>query len=207
MTQRTSRFPILRATATAGFAAVALLAACEAKLPTQTEVDGMTAASAATSAQKLRLMSSDTADAQYKVDGVIVSGAQANAIPANRIASIEVVKGPSAPNGKGLISITTRAPGDTASGQMIRKRIQVGGEPGALADGPDNLPRKHLQNFEGVIVIDGVRSTEAAMQAIAPDDIVSVEVIKGASAASLYNAPEAKNGVIRITTKNGATKQ
>lgn len=207
MTQRTSRFPIARAAAAAVFAAVAILAACEAKLPTQTEVDGMTAATATASAQKLRLMSSDTADAQYRVNGVVVSAAEANAIPANRIATIDVTKGPSAPDGKALVSITTRAPGDTASGVMMRKHVQVGGEPGALADGPDNLPRKHLQNFEGVILIDGVRSTEAAMQALTPSDIVTVEVIKGPSAASLYNAPEAKNGVIRITTKKGAAKQ
>ena len=207
MTQRTSRFPIARAAAATVFAAVAILAACEAKLPTQTEVDGMTAASATASAQKLRLMSSDTADAQYRVNGVVVSAAEANAIPANRIATIDVTKGPSAPNGKALVSITTRAPGDTASGVMLRKQVQVGGEPGALADGPDNLPRKHLQNFEGVILIDGVRSTEAAMQALTPSDIVTVEVIKGPTAASLYNAPEAKNGVIRITTTKGAAKQ
>ena len=207
MTQRTSRFPIARAAAAAVFAAVAILAACEAKLPTQTEVDGMTAASATASAQKMRLMSSDTADAQYKVNGVLVSAAEANAIPANRIATIDVRRGVSAPNGKAIISITTRAPGDTSTGVMMTKEIRIGGQPGEGADGPDGLPRKHLQNFDGVILIDGVRSTEAAMQAMAPDDIVSVEVIKGASAASLYNAPEAKNGVIRITTKKGAAKQ
>lgn len=45
------------------------------------------------------------------------------------------------------------------------------------------------------------------MQAIAPGDIVSVEVVKGPTAATLYGAPEAKNGVIRITTKKGAAKQ
>jgi len=207
MTQRTSRFPILRATAAAAFAAVALLAACEAKLPTQTEVDGMTAASATASAQKLRLMSSDTADAQYKVNGVLVSGAEANAIPADRIMSIEVVKGPSAPNGKALVAITTRQPGDTARGIMMKERVQVGGGAGELAGAPDGLPRKHLQNFDGVILIDGVRSTEAAMQALSPKDIVTVEVIKGPSAAALYAAPEARNGVIQITTTKGAAQK
>lgn len=206
MTQRTSRFPFARAAAAAAFAAVALVAACEAKLPTQTEVDGMTAASATASAQKLRLMSSDTAHAQYKVNGVLVSAAEANAIPADRIATIDVRRGPSAPNGKAIISITTRQPGDTGKGVMMTKEVRIGGQPGDPLEAPDGLPRKHLQNFEGVILIDGVRSTEAAMQALAPNDIVSVEVIKGASAASLYDAPEAKNGVIRITTNKGASK-
>jgi beta-lactamase regulating signal transducer with metallopeptidase domain len=206
MTPRTSRFPIARSLAGAVFAAVVLLAACEAKLPTQTEVDGMTAASATSSAQKLHLMSSDTANAQYKVNGAVVSAADANAIPADRIASIQVIKGGVAPNGKTLVAITTRQPGDTATGLMM-KRVQIDGAPGKLAESPDNLPRKHLQNFDGVILIDGVRSTEAAMQALAPGDILTVEVIKGPSAAALYAAPEAKNGVIQITTTKGAAKK
>ena len=207
MTQRTSRFPIARAAAAAAFAAIALLAACEAKLPTQNDVDGMTAATATTSAQKLSLMSSDTANALYQVNGAVVTAAEANAIPAERIASIQVTKGGLAPNGKTLVAIMTRQPGDTAKGVMMTERVRVGGAPGELADAPDNLPRKHLQNFNGVILIDGVRSTEAAMQALAPSDIVTVEVIKGTSAASSYDAPEAKNGIIRITTKHGAAKQ
>jgi len=207
MTPRTSRFPLARSLAGAAFAAVALLAACEAKLPTQTEVDDMTAASATTSAQKLRIMSSDTANAQYQVNGAVVSAAEANAIPANRIASIQVTKGGIAPDGKTLVAITTRQPGDTASGFQMMKRVQVGGAPGELAESPDNLPRKHLQNFDGVILIDGVRSTEAAMQALSPKDIVTVEVIKGPSAAALYAAPEARNGVIQITTTKGAAQK
>lgn len=207
MTPRLSRFTPARSTAAAAIAAVALVAACEAKLPTQTEVDGMTAASATASAQKLRLLSSDSADAQYRVNGVVVSAAEANAIPANRIASIEVLKGAAAPNGKALVSITTRQPGDTAGGTRITQRVEVTNGGVALSGDSDGLPRKHLDNFNGVILIDGVRSTEAAMQALVPTDIVSVEVIKGPSAASLYDAPEAKNGVIRITTKQGAAKK
>jgi len=203
MTPRLSRFTTARSAAAAAIAAVALLAACEAKLPTQSEVNDMTAASATASAQKLQLLSSDSA--QYRVNGVAVSGAEANAIPAGRITSIEVVKGPSAPNGKALVSITTREMGDTSGSPVVRKRFMITGGAGAAA-GPDGSPRKHLDNFTGVILVDGVRSTEAAMQALAPDDIVSVEVIKGASAAALYDAPEAKNGVIRITTKKGAAK-
>ena len=203
MTPRTTRFPIARSLAGAAFAAVALLAACEAKLPTQTDVDDMTAASATSNAQKLHLMSSDTANAQYQVNGAVVSAGEANAIPANRIASIQVTKGGIAPDGKTLVAITTRQPGDTATALMM-KRVQVGGAPGELAESPDGLPRKHLQNFDGVILIDGVRSTEAAMQALSPKDIVTVEVIKGPSAAALYAAPEAKNGVIQITTTKAA---
>jgi hypothetical protein len=217
MTPRLSRFTHARSAAAAAIAAVALLAACEAKLPTQTEVNDMTAATATASAQKMQLLSSDSA--RYQVNGVAVSAAEANGIPANRITSIQVMKGASAPDGKALVSITTREPGDTSGGSAVRTRFMIiDGAPsngakrfmitdrGAAGAGADSLPRDHLQQFDGVILIDGVRSSPSAMHSLTPDDIVSVEVIKGASAASLYDAPEAKNGVIRITTKKGAAK-
>lgn len=207
MTVRTSRVSFIRTAAACAFAAVAILAACEAKLPTQTEVNDMTAASATASAQKLSLMSKDTLDAQYQVDGAFVSAAEANAIAPARIASIEITKGPSAPNGKGLVSIRTRAPGDTTTGYMLTKRIEsntAAPEPTVTAY---NLPRRHLDYFAGIILVDGVRVSEAAMQALPPSDIVSVKVVKGPSAAKLYDAPEAANGVIVVTTKKYAPKK
>src|SRR5688500_2156998 len=44
------------------------------------------------------------------------------------------------------------------------------------------------------------------MQDINPQDIESIEVVKGAAAASTYGS-RAQNGVIQITTKSGATAQ
>lgn len=207
MTSRNSRLSLTRSTLAAAFAAVALVAACEAKLPTATEVDDMTASGAANLARKATLFSKDSVDAQYSVNGVIVSAAEANAIAPERIASIEVLKGPSAPNGKGMVAITTRKPGDVAV-PLMKERIRITATPSGTdtAFEANALPRRSLQNFTGVILVDGVRVTEAAMQALAPSDIVSVEIIKGASAAELYAAPEAKNGVIRVTTKKGAAR-
>lgn len=207
MTSRHARPSITRTTIAAAFAGVALVAACEAKLPTATEVDGMTASGAATLARKATLLSKDSLDAQYTVDGVAVSAAEANAIAPERIASIEVQKGPAAPNGRGMVSITTRKPGE-AGGTLVRKQLRVTGAPGGTDTTIEEnaLPRRSLDNFSGVILIDGVRSTEAAMQALKPADIVSVEIIKGASAADQYAAPEAKNGVIRVTTRKTRTR-
>ena len=207
MTLRTSRLSPVRSALAAAIAGVALLAACEAKLPTQTQVNDMTAASAATVARKSALLSQDTADAQYTVNGAAVSAAEANAIPPEQIASIEVTKGPSAPNGKGLVAITTRKAG-AATAPTGEQRIRIIATPSGSSttvEGNGMAPRQ-FDNFAGVILVDGARVTPAAMEAIPPADIVSVEVIKGPSAAELYAAPEAKNGVIRITTKKGATK-
>ena len=206
MTTGTVRHSVARAAVAAAFGGVALLAACEAKLPTETEVNDLTAASAAAVARKSMLLSQDTSDAQYTVNGTAVSAAVANAIAPDQIASIEVTKGSSAPNGKGLVAITTRKPG--ATGPAGEERIRVIATPNGSSTTVEGnaLPRKHLDNFTGVILVDGVRVTEAAMQALAPADIVSVEIIKGPSAAGLYAAPEAQNGVIRVTTRKGAAK-
>lgn len=52
-------------------------------------------------------------------------------------------------------------------------------------------------------VIDGIPSTSRAIMAMNPNDIESVSVLKDASATSIYGS-RASNGVIYITTKNGA---
>lgn len=206
MTSRNLRPSISRGIAAALFAAVAILAACEARLPTATEVDDMTAASAATAGRKSLLLSGDTLSLQYMVDGVAVSAARANAIAPERIASIEITKGSAAPNGKGLVIITTRKEGDLlrASGGKVEYKVTMPRVAGDTAAPPGDLPRRRLQNFTGVILVDGVRVSEAAMQALKPTEIVSVEIVKGPTAARLYPAPEAKDGVIRITTKTAA---
>ena len=207
MTSRKSPLSFTRTIAACALAAVAILAACEAKLPTQTEVDNMTAASAATAAQKSLLFSKDSLDrvdavnTQYVVDGVSVSAAEANAIPADRIESIDVMKGSGAPNGVGMITITTRQPGDTGSAHLFRKRITVDANMAPPAPGG---PQKHLENFSGVIMIDGVRATEAKMQSLSPEDVVSVTIVKGPAAQKMSTAPEAANGIIIVTTKKGA---
>lgn len=209
MTSRNLRPSISRGIAAALFAGAAILAACEAKLPTATEVDDMTAASAATAGRKSLLLSKDTLYLQYMVDGVAVSAAQANAITPDKIATIEITKGSAAPNGKGLVIITTRKQGDLlrASGEKFEFKMTMPRIAGDTAAPPDDLPRRRLQNFTGVILVDGVRVTEAAMQALKPSEIVSVEIVKGPTAAQLYAAPEAKDGVIKITTTKTAAKQ
>lgn len=52
-----------------------------------------------------------------------------------------------------------------------------------------------------LIIVDGV-VFQGALQDLNPDDIESMEVIKGAAAASTYGS-RAQNGVITITTKSG----
>jgi TonB-dependent SusC/RagA subfamily outer membrane receptor len=51
-----------------------------------------------------------------------------------------------------------------------------------------------------LIFVDGEKKTKKEMDALSPDQIKSVEILKGESAIKAYGA-EAKDGVIKITTK------
>ncbi len=52
-------------------------------------------------------------------------------------------------------------------------------------------------------IIDGIQSSSRAIQAMNPNDILSISILKDASATSIYGS-RAANGVIVITTKAGA---
>ena len=56
-----------------------------------------------------------------------------------------------------------------------------------------------------LIVIDGVVQGSTALDALNPNDIASVNVLKGSSATALYGS-QAKNGAMIVTTKQGSTR-
>lgn len=60
-----------------------------------------------------------------------------------------------------------------------------------------------LNNSEALVVIDGIVGT---MDAVNPNDIETISVLKDASSASIYGT-RAGNGVILITTKKGKANQ
>ena len=84
--------------------------------------------------------------------------------------------------------------------------VQSSGEPG------DNSATLRIRgvatlNSEGqdpLVVIDGIQSTTDAMNALDPNEIESVSVLKDASATAVYGVKGA-NGVVIITTKRGKT--
>ena len=60
-------------------------------------------------------------------------------------------------------------------------------------------------NNSALIVIDGSIASEGAFNDLNPNDIASINVLKGATAAALYGS-EASNGAILVTTKKGSGK-
>lgn len=57
-------------------------------------------------------------------------------------------------------------------------------------------------NNEAMIVIDGAVATSAAFNDLNPQDIQSIDVLKGANAGALYGS-RAANGAVIVTTKQG----
>ena len=97
-----------------------------------------------------------------------------------------------------LQQLQGKVPGAT----IVSGSGRPGAAPSVMLRGPTSL---NAQNREQgpLYVVDGVL-IRGALPDIAPGDIESVEVVKGAAAASLYGS-RAGAGVINITTKTGRT--
>lgn len=86
-------------------------------------------------------------------------------------------------------------------GRVTGVQVSTSGEPGA---GSAIRIRgiSSFQNNDPLYIIDGVPTTDNFNNGINPNDIESIQVLKDASAASIYGA-RANNGVIIVTTKKG----
>ena len=188
MTPKRLKYPMVRALSTGALASLALLAACEAKLPTAEEVDNMTAASVTSIVAKSALM--DTTAATYFVDGKQVTKAQANSIARDSIASVAVLKQPTG----SAVHIVTRSGARENDLRVtpLAKSAAPAGRPDVVVNGAA---------FTGLLIIDGVARESTAMNELNPDQIESINVIKGAAAMTKYSDPRAANGVIEVTTK------
>lgn len=65
-----------------------------------------------------------------------------------------------------------------------------------------NNPTIQLRGSGALLVIDGVPYTGLSLDNVAPDDILEINVLKGATASALYGT-RGSNGAIMITTKRG----
>ena len=179
-------------------ATAALLTGCGAELPTSAELEGMDVAAAE---RRLGALTSNPTSVTYLLNGKEISAEDARALSAVNIASLDV----SRLDGKRtMISIRTSAAPSTNPATAVAERIVVTVRP----DGGSDTTRRITMSaagapskpFEGLIFIDGVKSSSAAMNALAPNTIAGVEVIKGAAAEKLHG-PEGAKGVIKITTR------
>ena len=90
--------------------------------------------------------------------------------------------------------------GKVAGVNIVSANGKPGAQPAVLLRGPTAISASG-RGQDPLYIIDGV-ILNGPLPSINPQDIESVEVVKGAAAASLYGA-RAGNGVISITTKSG----
>ncbi len=89
--------------------------------------------------------------------------------------------------------------GKVTGAQVVTPSGRPGASPAIILRGAKSLNL----GLSPLIVVDGI-IMNGGMNDINPQDIESIEVVKGAAAASTYGS-RAQNGVIQITTKSGAT--
>lgn len=226
MTTSFSRIASLRAAAFGALGAVALLAACEARMPTSAEIDEMDAASAEAQGERLQLIAPDSG-VTYFVDGEEVTAEEAHAIAADRLAQVEVIRIRGTGHG-GIIRLMTRSGEEIAADTMVReggepetgerrRLVQLRAKSASDGDGDRVTVRRDTlgafeglkDSFDGLMLIDGVEVGPELkeLEGLDPDDIDRIEVIKGPAAARAYDDPRAANGVIRITTKKAASSR
>lgn len=103
--------------------------------------------------------------------------------------------------------LTTQQGGEAGASTAIRirgpKTITGTGQPLIVVDG---VPTNNLTRITGPSMLAGAVSPNRASD-INPEDIESIEILKGASATSIYGASAGAGGAILITTKRGKPGQ
>lgn len=198
MTARMPRWPRTRAVALGALSALALVGACEARMPTSAEIEALDARQAEAHARDLHLLPGGQ-QVTYTVDGRPATAAEAHAIAPGSIVQVNVTKGDDAVGQVAIIttagaSADGRRPAADPDGEAVRVGIRRTLAGADVAPGAGAMP---------VILIDGVRSTPAALHALRPEDILQVNVLKGAAAGELVDGAQANQGVIRVITKAG----
>lgn len=100
------------------------------------------------------------------------------------------------PGANPLSQIAGKVPG----ANIVSASGRPGSAPAVILRGPQSINASG-RGQDPLYIIDGVIS-QGGLQDINPQDIETVEVVKGAAAASLYGS-RAGNGVIQITTRSG----
>lgn len=156
----------------------------------------------------------DSGKALYVIDGVEATEKEFKTVNPNNIESVDVIKDASATRtygekGKnGVIAIKTKGgekaccvDGTCECGEKCAKAT-AGDNISALAKTFDAMRSDYSTIVSPLYIIDGVVADNTAFKAINPDKIMSIDVLKDASATKIYG-DKGKNGVIIIKTKKG----
>lgn len=99
-------------------------------------------------------------------------------------------------------NVLTSLQGKVPGAQMVPGSGQPGATPSIILRAPQSLNASATGRSQGpLFIVDGVIQ-QGNIRDIAPEDIESVEIVKGAAASTLYGS-RAGSGVINITTRTG----
>ena len=207
MKQTHPRLALARTGTLGTLAALSILVACEARLPSSAELEKMDVAGAEKAVVQSKVVDEAAVkNATYTVDGVAVTPEQARAVGARQIVAVRVRKS-ATQGGAAQIDI------DTKSGQHI---VDTSGVPITIT--ANDMNQKKLEEgltvaarvtsehgtlkppFAGLLYVDGVLTPNSSLNTIAPKDIATIDIVKGVAAGN--GDPSAGNGIIRITTKH-----
>jgi hypothetical protein len=178
--------------------------ACEARLPTSAEVDKMDVASAEKAAVQAKLLDEKAAQQLvYKVDGVVVTAAEAHAVSSNRIASVSVTKSGAASvkgDGTAFTVVNVSTADSSKKGVPMKIMFKKGAQEGTIETEHGTLTSS--KGFTGLLFVDGVLAPAGSLATLSPNEIASIEILKGEAATKVSTDPAAANGVIRVTTKH-----
>ena len=198
MHPRRPSHPFLRGVSVALIGIAALLAACEAKMPTAAQIDKMDASSAEASARSFGVVSDSSV--KWFVNGVATAGDVAKRIIADSIAAVEVNKA----EGGSRIYITTKDAVRTNAAADLGLRPRIGARDDTLIT---TLKSASVgsNGTTPILIVDDVRKDMATLKTLDRARIATVNILKGASAVSEYG-PDAKNGVIVVRMKPAGTQ-
>jgi hypothetical protein len=186
--------------------ALSLAAACEARVPTATEIQSMDAAGAERTALRTGLAGAvHGAGTVFYVNDVKVSATEAHAIVPNDIATVNV-EAPKQAGGPSTIRIRTVAVGAEGMKYRTGSATPQASERSSVGAVHEKMSLAHGGAIP-LIMIDGTRADGEALHRLDPKNILSVEVIKGPRATEMLADPAAKNGVVKVTTTGARARQ
>jgi len=104
-------------------------------------------------------------------------------------------------SGESLKKLSTEDAGAALQGKVTGVQIINSGSPGAAAEIRVRGYSSNSGNLSPLFIVDGLKVDN--IQYLDPQLIESIEILKDAASAAIYGA-QAGNGVVLITTKNGA---
>lgn len=212
MSTRLPRFAAARASLAGLVGLLAAAAACDARLPTTEEIEAMDGRAAEALVHRLGLDLDGEAGSmegatRFYMDGEPVTLEVARSVPDEGMARVEVRRA-TATNPAAVHIWTEDGPPRRfyAEGGDEVAAPEAPPTPG-MPEAPPHPPASPLTGADRadrpLVLVDGIAVEEEAFEALNPDRIERIEVLKGAAATAYDEDPRAANGVIRITTRGG----